>query len=71
MVSSNYHFDQLHFHTRARESIYKACRFYPNKEVELIPYQIRALAQESNNRDFKVQCPVMESNFGLFVFEPW
>ena len=26
---------------------------------------------ESNKRDFKVQCPVMESNFGFFRFESW
>lgn len=30
---------------------------------------VRAPARESNFWDFKVQCPIMESNFELFQFE--
>ena len=38
--------------------------------VELWPSSIRARARESNFWDFKVQCPLMESNFRLNGFEP-
>ena len=43
----------------------------PILRVELPPSSIRAPVKESNNRDFKVQCHVMESNFGHLEFEYW
>ena len=43
----------------------------PILRVELPPSSIRAPVRESNNWDFKVQCPVMESNFGLIQFKHW
>ena len=39
--------------------------------VELPHSSVRAPARESNNWDFKVECPVMESHLGLFQFESW
>jgi hypothetical protein len=44
-------------------------RLLSHDGVELPPSSFRAPARESNKRDFKVQCPVMEWNFGLFRFE--
>ena len=40
-------------------------------QAQLPPSSVRAPARESNKRDFKVQRPVMESNFELFQFECW
>ena len=42
----------------------------PKYGVEPPPSSFRAPARESNKRSFNVRCPVMESNFGLFRFEP-
>ncbi len=44
-------------------------RHVSDHRVELPPSSVRAPLRESNKRGFKVQCPVMESNFELFRFE--